>query len=75
MKHSVFSFQQSEADSATRANVSTGSTLGTDVRINGIVFTFRNSTHRALIDTGTASDTIGRNFVSHSSLLFMIYDL
>ena len=61
-----------EADSATRAYVSTGTTLRADVRINRIVFTFRDSTHRALIDTRTACDTIGRNFVSHS---FNIYDL
>ena len=48
-----------EADSTTRANVSAGSALCANVRINGIVFAFRNCAHRALIDTGTASDTIG----------------
>ena len=60
-----------EGDSTTRANVSTSSALGANVRINRIVFAFRDSAHRALIDTRTASDTIGRNFVSHKA----IYDL
>lgn len=58
-----------EGDSATRANVSTSSALGANVRINRIVFAFRDSAHRALIDTRTASDTIGRNFVSHDILI------
>ena len=64
-----------EGNSATRANVSTSSALGANVRINRIVFAFRDSAHRALIDTRTASDTIGRNFVSHKSIYLFCYFL
>ena len=47
-----------EANSSTWANICASSTLSANVRINGIVFAFRDSAHRALIDTRTASDTI-----------------
>ena len=60
-----------EADSSTRTYVCASSALSTNVRINRIVLALRDSTHRTLIDTRTASDTIGRNFVSHKA----IYDL
>ena len=50
-----------EANSATGANISTGAALGAHVRVDRIV-----CTHRALIDTRTASDTICRNLVSHN---------
>ena len=55
-----------EANSATGANISTGAALGAHVRVDRIVFTLGDSTHRALIDTRTASDTICRNLVSHN---------
>ena len=60
-----------ERDCSTRTYICASSALGANVRINGIVFAFRNSTHRALINTRTARDTIGWNFVSHKT----IYDL
>ena len=60
-----------ERDSSTRTYICTSSALGANVRINRIVLALRDSTHRTLIDTRTASDTIGRNFVSHKA----IYDL
>ena len=58
-KKCTFFVQRLERNCSTRANVSARSALRTNVWINGIVFSFRDSTHRALIDTGTASDTIG----------------
>ena len=47
-----------KADCATRANVSAGTTLCANVRINRIVFTFRDCAHRALVNTCTASDAV-----------------
>ena len=64
-----------KADGTTRANICAGSALCANVRINRIVFTFRDSAHRALVNTCTASNAVCRNLVSHDTSKFMIYNL
>jgi hypothetical protein len=54
-----------EGDSSAGASVSAGSALGAHIGVDTIDITFRNSAHGAFVFASTASDTIGRNFVSH----------
>ena len=48
-----------ERDSSARAHVSACSALRANVRIDGIVFAFRDCAHRAFVNTSTASNAVG----------------
>jgi hypothetical protein len=48
-----------EADSTTRAYISASAALRANVRIDGIVFAFRDCAHRAFVNTSTASNAVG----------------
>lgn len=59
-------------DCSARANICASTALGADFGVNRIVFAFRDSAHRAFILASTACDAVGRNYVSHSSIILFI---
>ena len=61
-----------KADCLVRTNISTSTTLCTHIRVNRILFTFRNCSRWALINTCTTSDTVITNYVSHNKLNYNI---
>jgi hypothetical protein len=52
-------------DCLYRANISAGTAIGANIRINLIDVTFRNGINRALIDAGAAGGAIICDYVSH----------
>ena len=55
------------SDSARGANISASAAINTNVRVDRILFAFRDSTRRAFVDAGTACDAVVTNYVSHNS--------
>lgn len=51
---------------ATWADICACAALGAHVRVNGVMLAFGDSPHRALVLASAASDTIVRNYVSHT---------
>ena len=61
-----------KADCLRRTNISACTTFCAHIRIDRILFSFRDSANRALVDTCTACDTIVTNYVSHSLNIFIM---
>ena len=66
--------KKSETDCTCRADISASTALSANLRIDGVVLlTFMNSAQRAFVNTGTASNAVVGNFVSHDYIVLMIY--
>ena len=70
-------FQLVFNDCFVRASASAGSATNAGVRVDDIDVAFRNSAHRAFVDTCAASNAAVCDFVSHNDINFelvLIFD-
>ena len=59
-------------DSLRGANISASATLSALLGVDRVLFTFRDCTNGAFVNTSTASDTIVTNYVSHFVLILVV---
>ena len=59
-----------EADCFVGADVCASATLGANFRVDGIDVALGDCSSRTFVDTGTASDAVFTNYISHSLLFY-----
>lgn len=60
------------SNSSARAYVSACAAIDTYIGIDGVVLALRDCAHRAFVFTCTACNAVVGNFVSHSSIIFIV---
>jgi len=58
-------------DGLHRANVGTSAAIGANLGVNLVDIAFRDSFHRALVDTGSASGAVIIDFISHDQIIWV----